>query len=106
MSNFKFSDRPRGISGQRIPRRRPYRLQMRNRNNGRNSHLGFRNEKVTKSSRNGYINHKIGVVENFGDIGLVASESVRDYATASRIRGTRLKKVRQPIVWILSEIGV
>ena len=79
--------------GQRIPRRRPYRLQMRNRNKGRNSNLGFKKENRKKSPKNGYINHKIGFVEDFGDMGLVASESIRNYAPNPTPMEAGLKKV-------------
>ena len=92
---MKYSNGVRRKTGQRIPRRRPYRLQMRNRNNGRKSHLGFKNEKRKPSSNVGYINHKIGFVEDFGDtIGLVASESVQGYAPNPTAKETQLKKVK------------
>ena len=52
---------------------------MRHRNIGKNSNLGFINRKRKDSSNSGYINHRIGIVEDFGHVGLVASESVQDY---------------------------
>ena len=66
---------------------------MRNRNNGRNSNLGFDNRKRKQSSQKKKINHKLGFIEDFGDGGMVASESVRNYATVAKIKKPEVKKV-------------
>ena len=66
---------------------------MRNRNNGRNSNLGFENRKRKQSSNKKQINHKLGFIEDFGDGGMVASESVRNYATVAKIEKPEVKKV-------------
>ena len=65
---------------------------MRNRNTGRKSNLGFKKGNRKQSDSKGYINHKVGFVEDFGDVGLVASESIRNYAPTTK--ATVLKKVR------------
>ena len=65
---------------------------MRNRNNGRSSNVGFENRKRKQSSNQKHINHKLGFIEDFGDGGMVASESVRHYATVAKIKNLRSKR--------------
>ena len=45
------------------------------------------------SSNKKQINHKLGFIEDFGDGGMVASESVRNYATVAKITKPEVKKV-------------
>ena len=82
--NQKYLDAIGRNGGHRIPRRRPYRLQTRNRNTGRRSNLGFKKGNRKQPENVGYINHKVGFVEDFGDVGLVASESIRKYAPTTK----------------------
>ena len=73
---------------------------MRNRNTGRKANLGFKKGSRKQPENVGYINHKVGFVEDFGDVGLVASESIRNYAPTTK--KTVIKKVRilhQTINW-------
>ena len=73
-----------------MPRRRPYRLQMRNRNvaSSRSSSLGgfAINSRMNDESKLGYMNRRMGFVEDFGEDGLVALES------------TQQNEVRRPTV--------
>ena len=54
--------------------------------------MGFKKGNRKQSDSKGYINHKVGFVEDFGDVGLVASESIRNYAPTTK--ATVQKKVR------------
>ena len=76
-----------------MPRRRPYRLQMRNRNAGKTANLGFINRRNKDESNLGYINRRMGFVEDFGDDGLVASESIQDYVKVPHERPGAVSKV-------------
>ena len=89
----QYDDTVGGAAGFRMPRRRPYRLQMRHRNAGKNANLGFINRRNKDESNLGYINRRMGFVEDFGDDGLVASESVQDYVKIPFERLPTLSKV-------------
>ena len=83
-----------------MPRRRPYRLQMRNRNvaSSRNSNLGgfAINSRMDDESKLGYMNRRMGFIEDFGEDGLVASESTQ-HNEVRRAQGPKRKLFYQ--VW-------
>ena len=67
---------------------------MRNRNAGKTANLGFINRRNKDESNLGYVNRRMGFVEDFGDAGLLASESVQDYAKVLYERPVAVSKVK------------